>query len=75
MVFTLQEPGTAVLEIVDMRGQFVCTLTSESWLPAGEHQSIWEGRDQSGHAVSSGIYFARLRGPGLSFSSKLTLIR
>ena len=44
-------------------------------LPAGTHSVEWDGRDHHGHAVSSGLYFYRLRVAGRSYSGKLALMR
>jgi hypothetical protein len=35
----------------------------------------WDGRDQSGHAVPGGIYFARLRHGDTSSSRRVVVVR
>ncbi len=53
--FHLDRPGRVRLEIVDMRGRRVRRLVDAS-LTAGDHQEVWNGRDDSGRAVASGVY-------------------
>ncbi len=57
--FTLSEPGDTNLSIYNIAGQKIRELL-DSHLPAGSNQILWDGRDETGTTVSSGIYFARL---------------
>ena len=47
------------LSVYDIRGRLVNTLLEES-RESGSHTIVWNGRDESGRKVSSGIYFYRL---------------
>ena len=42
---------------------------------AGEHQIIWNGKNNNGKEVSSGIYFAILKSNTINKTIKLILIR
>lgn len=42
---------------------------------AGRHVLLWDGRDQQGRGVASGVYLYRVTGPGGSATRKLTLVR
>jgi hypothetical protein len=42
---------------------------------AGLYSLIWNGRDQTGHPVSAGIYLCRLEASGRSYTHKMILIR
>ncbi|GAB4339826.1 MAG: hypothetical protein Kow0037_25250 [Calditrichia bacterium] len=44
-------------------------------LPAGRHQFDWDGKDNSGRRVSSGIYLYRLESDGFSFTRKMLLMK
>ncbi|MGD9546564.1 MAG: FlgD immunoglobulin-like domain containing protein [Candidatus Krumholzibacteriia bacterium] len=44
-------------------------------LEAGEHARIWDGRDESGGHVASGVYFARLEAGVLVISKPLVLLK
>lgn len=47
------------LDIYGVQGRVVRRLVSEH-LPRGAHEVNWNGSDDGGHAVSTGVYFVRL---------------
>ncbi|MFH1008721.1 MAG: FlgD immunoglobulin-like domain containing protein [Candidatus Latescibacterota bacterium] len=67
---------TGTLAIYDVLGQQVRTLI-EGDLTVGEHSIVWDGRDDTGRDVSSGVYLCRLAGNGgaLAETKKMVLIR
>ena len=72
--FMLPRPGLASLEIHDVRGHRVRTLATGS-LAAGEHSVHWDGRDDTGRALPSGTYLARVRGAGARAVTKVMLLK
>lgn len=66
--------GGASLRIFDARGALVRHLLDDD-LDAGEHRLEWDGCDDAGRALPSGVYFARLRTGGAAESVKLMLVR
>ena len=62
------------LTIYNVAGQMVCTLV-ESVLEAGSHTFHWDGRDQQGHPVTSGVYLYRVRTTEQVLVGKMALIR
>lgn len=72
--FTLPVAGTTRLEIYDLRGRRVRSLVSSS-LDAGPHQRLWNGLDDAGRAVASGVYTVRLTHPEGIRTQRLTLVR
>jgi len=52
--------GHIKLEICNTKGQTIRILV-DSYQNAGTYQTIWNGRDNLGHMVSSGIYYYVLR--------------
>ncbi|NET38644.1 MAG: T9SS type A sorting domain-containing protein, partial [Cyanothece sp. SIO1E1] len=58
--FTLAQPQQLSLSIYNMQGQLVRTL-DESLLNAGEHLQTWDGTNQAGVKMPSGIYLVRLQ--------------
>jgi poly-gamma-glutamate capsule biosynthesis protein CapA/YwtB (metallophosphatase superfamily) len=61
--------------IYDVGGRRVVTLF-EGHLPAGElHSFFWDGTDQHGRAVGSGVYFSRAHAGNSVQSLKLLLLR
>jgi hypothetical protein len=63
-----------ILEIYNLKGQKVYSL-HEGNLPEGNHSFTWQGRDQAGNVLSSGIYFLRAKSPNNMQIMKLTLIK
>ena len=59
ITFTLPAQGKTTLTVYDINGRKVRALVSGR-MNAGTHSEVWDGRDNSGREVSSGVYFARL---------------
>jgi hypothetical protein len=57
---TVHGPFPTTLAIYNVLGQRVKILVNEDKLP-GHYQITWDGRDDSGDEVSSGVYFYRLK--------------
>ena len=72
--YSLPEAGQVKLEIFNLRGQLVQVLT-DSQESAGEHRKVWNGTDQSGNAVASGVYFYRLITPARSICRRMLLMK
>ncbi|MFH1841875.1 MAG: right-handed parallel beta-helix repeat-containing protein [bacterium] len=72
--FVLGEEGPATVRIYDVRGQAVKTL-SLGRLPAGTHQVLWDGTNDVGRDVSSGVYFYELQAFGERLTQRMALIR
>lgn len=70
--FEIPVSGDASLEIYNLRGQIV-----RSWnhLGAGSHALNWDGKDQAGQPLSSGVYFCRLIHSQGIVLRKLTLMK
>jgi len=58
--FQVPDPASVTLEILDLRGRRVRELL-EGPLAAGYHTVPWDGTDDAGVAVASGVYLYRLR--------------
>ncbi len=72
--FTLSRPGQTRLSVYDASGQKVRELAS-GHLSAGAHSAVWDGRDDSGRTVSSGVYLSRLESGGIVNSAKMLLMK
>jgi len=72
--FALEEPGRAELAIYGVNGRRLRTLLSEP-LPAGEHRVNWDGRDDAGRELPSGVYLARVTKGAMRGEQRLTLLR
>lgn len=62
------------LEIYDLRGRIVRTLVSETRQP-GQHSVVWDGKDDNGMMVSSGVYIYSLTTDLFKKSMKLAFIK
>ncbi len=58
--FALPTEIAVVLTIHDVTGQRVRTLLQQQVLPPGGHARTWDGRDDEGRVLPSGVYIARL---------------
>jgi hypothetical protein len=56
-------PGKVSLRVYNIAGEETRTLVDE-FRTAGVHTTKWNGRDNAGNQVSSGLYFYRLETPG-----------
>ena len=72
--FDLAESGQVELRIYNMVGQVVRTLVDENQA-AGRYSIRWDGRDDRGLTVSSGIYFYSLRADKFRAVKKLMLLK
>ncbi len=64
----------ASLVIYDIRGRRLRTLI-DSDLEPGRYDVAWNGRDEQGESVSSGIYLYRLRSGGKAFTRKMIVLK
>jgi len=62
------------LAIYDVRGSRIRTLVDGAF-PTGRHALQWDGRNQRGESVSSGVYFVQLRAGGVRATRKMVLLR
>jgi hypothetical protein len=66
--------GGVYLDIYTAEGRRVRSLVSGEW-ERGRHQLVWDGRDGSGNAVASGVYFVRLAVDDESEARKVLVLR
>ncbi|MCP4580465.1 MAG: S8 family serine peptidase [candidate division Zixibacteria bacterium] len=72
--FSLAKPGLVNLDIYDLLGKKVKTLQSGN-LASGGHEIIWDGTDDSGDDVASGVYLYKLDTGETSQVERMTLLR
>lgn len=72
--FGLRSRGPVGLRIYDVSGRLVRTLV-DSELEAGPHRVVWDGRNNGGSQVASGVYFCRLATGEYKKSRKIVLFK
>lgn len=71
---TFKCPIHTTLKIYNILGQLVKTLVDEGKLP-GRYEVVWDGKDDRGKEVTSGVYFYRLETAGYKETKKMILLR
>ena len=72
--YALPTDGDVNLRVFDMRGRLVNTLVAGPQL-AGRHSVTWDGTDQHGTRVASGIYLYRIESGDFVQQRKMTLVK
>jgi predicted outer membrane repeat protein len=72
--YVLPQNGFVEIAVYDVGGHRVATLVSEE-KPEGPNSVAWDGRNDHGDEVTSGIYFARLSFGSEVRSHKLALLK
>ncbi len=70
----LASPGRASVSLYDAAGRRVRTLF-DGMASAGVQGFEWNGRDDAGRMVASGVYLARLLAPGVERTERLLVVR
>lgn len=74
IAFLLPQAGQAELALFDVQGRRIRVLRNAA-SPAGWNAEIWDGRDDAGESVASGVYFARLEVAGASASTRVVRLK
>jgi len=72
--FSISQDGPTRLVVYNVAGRLVDVLVDEV-LRADTYEFIWEGKDENGRGVASGVYLYHLTAPGFSAAKKMTLVR
>ncbi|HEX4374709.1 MAG TPA: FlgD immunoglobulin-like domain containing protein [Puia sp.] len=72
--FTLAEPKEVFIKVFDMTGRPVKTIAGAQLQP-GDHQFLWNGKDEKGNALNTGIYFLRIETEDYSETRKIIMVR
>jgi hypothetical protein len=78
--YSLPQSGAVTLSVFNLLGQNVTTLVN-GLLTAGNHETVWDGRDAAGRAVATGVYFYRIEvkapdgGEAYSAMRKMVLLK
>jgi len=72
--YSLEKPGQVSISVFNIIGQKVKNLVNE-FRPAGENTATWDGKDNNGFEVASGVYFYRIHTGNLDETRKMILMR
>ena len=72
--YALPNASSVRLEVLNVLGQVVRTLVDE-FQTAGNHQAVWDGRDDNYQEVSSGVYFYRIAAGEYAETRKMVLMK
>jgi len=73
--FNLEKPEKVNLEIFNILGQKVRTILGGEEFAAGPYTFLWDGKDNRGSPLSSGMYFYRLSTPSFLQTKKMALVK
>jgi hypothetical protein len=72
--FSLAADGPAKLIIYDVNGRRIRTLV-DNGLKAGMHEVVWDGTDDAGRTVTSGVYWSQLQAGDYSSNKKMVVLK
>ncbi len=72
--FSLRESEKVKINIFNAKGQKIKTLADKS-MSAGEHQLVWDGRNDTGHTMGSGIYLIKMETKSYNKIVKAILVK
>lgn len=73
--FGLPQPEDITLKIYNVLGQEVITLLNKEFRKGGYHAVIWDGRNQHGQPVASGVYIYRFEAGKFVKTGKMIMVR
>ena len=75
MTYALPKEAQVTFEIYNMLGVRIRTLLAGQTKSAGFYTMTWDGKDDAGHSMSSGIYLYRINAGSFISSKKMTLLK
>lgn len=72
--YHLQKEDKVTISIYNLHGRLVILLLSEI-KPPGLHSIFWNGRDEKGNRVASGMYFYRIKTGNFAETKRMTILR
>lgn len=72
--FEIPQAGEVQIRILDLAGRRVRDLSS-GHRPAGQGSVVWDGTDDQGHTVASGVYLVRMEHAGSVHTTRAVLLK
>jgi hypothetical protein len=73
--YAVRERGRVQIRVYNVAGQLVTTLVDGEASPGVEHVVEWDGHNDAGQRVASGVYFYRMTAPGFVKTKKMVLLK
>jgi len=73
--FSVRERTPVTLNVYDVGGRLVRSLVQGDRAPGEVHRVAWDGRDNAGRAVASGVYFYKLVTNSFTQTKKMVLLK
>jgi len=74
IAFSIKDRGAVSVKVYNVAGELVRTLANED-RAAGSYTLTWDGRNDAGQPVSSGVYFYKLVANNFSQTKKMVLLK
>ncbi len=75
IVFEIEKPSQVNLSIYNIRGQLVRKLIDNELYTAGEKEVLWDGKNDKGQQIGTGIYFYRFEADKYSSVKRMILLK
>jgi hypothetical protein len=72
--YDIASAGRASLKVFDVNGSVVRTLV-DGWREPGTYSAVWDGRDDTGKQLPSGVYLLRLEAGDVVAMGKAVLLK
>ncbi|MBE0538073.1 MAG: C-GCAxxG-C-C family protein [Ignavibacterium sp.] len=73
--FSVPQMEKVKVEIYDIRGSLIKTLVDYDLYQQGNYEVMWDGTDNNGKRVSSGIYFTKMQAGKFAQTKKMNLVK
>lgn len=73
--FTVPEAGSVRLDVFDAQGRLVKVLAVREYRGATRDRVVWDGTDENGKTVSSGLYFYKMQAGEYTATRKMLLLK
>lgn len=73
--FIVENTGVVDISICNIVGQPVRTIFSSQVLTAGKYDTIWDGKDEAGRKVATGVYYLKMNFDDRMETKKMLLLQ
>jgi len=74
IIYNLERNSDVMISIYNIKGQKIYSYSSKS-MNQGENQFLWNGKDNNGNHMPSGIYLIKISTSDIVLTQKVTLLK